>query len=528
MTNSRDRGSDHEPTEAVTWASSDEDGAARMGRQHVRGSVFLLLGRVLSLFFTVATQVVIVRALSKADYGVFAYAFTLVSSGRILLSLGQGRVLSRFMATYEEKRDYPRMFGSMALAVGTIFVTSTVLLCSLAFFAEPMLGATFNDSRAVDVLLILMFVAPMEALDQVFVSLFAVFSRPRAIFLRKYVVTPLLRLSVVVVIAVFDGSLFLLATGYVATSLFGIAIYVALLVRVLRERGILHHFRLRRVILPFKAVFGFSIPTLTNELVLLATNMGSVILLGAYWGATQVANFRAVLPAARLNQVVFQTFVTLFLPMAARLFNRGDHAGMRKAYWQSSVFLAVTTFPIFTMTAVFAPATTVTLFGDRYESSATVLTALSCGYYASVALGFNAYVLQVYGRLRYLVMSNVTVAGVNLLLAFVLIPRYGAAGAAIANAATVVGQNVANQFVLTRTLPAATRHRGQLRPYLVIGSVTVALVAVQLIVRPGFLAALAAASLGSLVVLWLSRSSLELSATFPELKRVPVIRHLIR
>ncbi|MGI8994068.1 MAG: polysaccharide biosynthesis C-terminal domain-containing protein, partial [Nocardioidaceae bacterium] len=157
-----------------------------------------------------------------------------------------------------------------------------------------------------------------------------------------------------------------------------------------------------------------------------------------------------------------------------------------------------------------------------------VLTALSCGYYASVALGFNAYVLQVYGRLRYLVMSNVTVAGVNLLLAFVLIPRYGAAGAAIANAATVVGQNVANQFVLTRTLPAATRHRGQLRPYLVIGSVTVALVAVQLIVRPGFLVALAAASLGSLVVLWLSRSSLELSATFPELKRVPVIRHLIR
>ncbi|MEP6665259.1 MAG: hypothetical protein ABJA81_02320, partial [Nocardioidaceae bacterium] len=61
--------------------------AAKMGRQHVRGSMLLLLGRVLSLVFTVATQVVIVRALSKADYGVFAYAFTLTASGRILLSL---------------------------------------------------------------------------------------------------------------------------------------------------------------------------------------------------------------------------------------------------------------------------------------------------------------------------------------------------------------------------------------------------------------------------------------------------------
>ena len=217
--------------------------ASTMERRHVRGSVLLLIGRLCSLVFTVLTQIIIVRALSKADFGVFAYAFALAASFRVLLSLGQGRLLSRFMTTYEEKHDYGRMFGSMLLAVGTIVVTSTLLVVSLAFFHGPLLGRSFDDPRAVDVLLILVFLAPLEALDQVFVSLFAVFSEASAIFFRKYVVTPALRLVVVAFIAFTHGSVYLLALGYVLTSVLGNLIYLVLLLRVLRERDLSRHLR---------------------------------------------------------------------------------------------------------------------------------------------------------------------------------------------------------------------------------------------------------------------------------------------
>ena len=79
-------------------AGSADGDASDLNRRHVRGSVLLLVGRLVSLVFTVLTQVVIVRALSKADFGVFAYAFALQAACRVLLSLGQGRVLSRFMS----------------------------------------------------------------------------------------------------------------------------------------------------------------------------------------------------------------------------------------------------------------------------------------------------------------------------------------------------------------------------------------------------------------------------------------------
>jgi O-antigen/teichoic acid export membrane protein len=501
--------------------------AARLNKRNVRGSMLLLVGRLVSLLFTVVTQIVIVRALSKSDYGVFAYAFTLTAAGRILLSLGQGRLLSRFMAKYEEEKDYARMYGAILMAVGSIMVTATLLLAAMAFGLAPLIGGSFDNPSMTGVLLVLMFLAPLNALDQVFVSIFAVFSKPTAIFFRKYIVTPALQLAVVIFIAKSNGSVQELALGYVLSSAIGIVLYFWMFFGVMRDRGITFRLRQDRIIFPFREVFSFSVPTLTTELAYLVTNTGSVIILGHFHGSRALANFRAVLPAARLNQVVYQTFVTMFLPMTARLHTRGDHEGVRETYWHSSHFQAVSTFPIMVMTTVFARDTTVVLFGERYANASVVLVALSVGYYVSIALGFNIYVLQVYGRLKFLIYSNIGVCIISLGLAFALSPKYGASGAAVASGATMAAQNVVNQVALVRVIGWGGQAMRWIRPYLVVLAGLVALVAVRVVLDPGFVVALVISAVVSLVVVRQTRDDLHLLALFPELKRFRPLRLLL-
>ena len=510
-------------TEQVEDPSDGAD-AARLNKRNVRGSTLLLVGRLVSLLFTVLTQIVIVRALSKSDYGVFAYAFTLTAAFRILLSLGQGRLLSRFMAKYEEERDYARMYGAILMAVGAIMVTATLLLAAMALGLAPLIGGSFDNPSTTSVLLILMFLAPLNALDQVFVSIFAVFSKPTAIFFRKYLLTPALQLGVVVFISSTDGSVEELALGYVLSSAVGIGLYFWMFFGVMRDRGIAFRWGKDRVIFPFREVTSFSVPTLTTELVYLVTNTGSVIILGHYHGSKAVADFRAVLPAARLNQVVYQTFVTMFLPMTTRLHSRGDHKGVRETYWHSSHFLAVSTFPIMVMTTVFARVTTVTLFEQRYASASVVLVALSIGFYVSIALGFNVYVLQVYGRLKYLVYSNIGVCIVSLGLAFALSPKYGASGAAIASGATMAAQNIVNQIALVRVIGWGPDPMRWIRPYLAVAAGLLLLVVVRLVFDPGFIVAVLVSAVVSLGVLRLTRHALELLTMFPELRRVRLLR----
>jgi O-antigen/teichoic acid export membrane protein len=511
----------------ITEEPSSGVDAARLNKRNVRGSTLLLVGRLVSLGFTVVTQVVIVRFLSKTDFGAFAYAFTLTAALRILLSLGQGRLLSRFLAKYEEERDYARMWGAILMAMGAIAVTSVVLLGAMAVGLAPLIGGSFHNSSMTGVLLILMFLAPLNALDQVFISIFAVFSKPTAIFFRKYLLTPALQLGVVLFIAATSGSVEELALGYVLSSAFGIFIYVWLFFGVMRDRGAAFPRGQDRIVFPFREVFSFSVPTMTQELVYLVTNTGSVIILGRYHGEVALANFRSVLPAARLNQVVYQTFVTMFLPMTARLHTRGDHDGVRETYWHSSHFQAVATFPIMVMTTVFAHDTTVTLFGERYASAGTVLLALSVGYYVSIALGFNIYVLQVYGRLKFLVYSNLAVCVVSLGLAFALSPAYGAAGAAIASGATMAAQNIVNQVALVRVIGWGGVPMRWIRPYVVVLAGLLVLVAVRLVLDPGFVVAVLLSAVVSLGVLRQTREDLHLLALFPELTRIRPLRLLL-
>jgi O-antigen/teichoic acid export membrane protein len=96
------------------------------------------------------------------------------------------------------------------------------------------------------------------------------------------------------------------------------------------------------------------------------------------------------LPAAQLNQLACSAFLLLFTPHAARLFARGDRTGVGRLYWQTTVWIAVVSFPIFLLTFALAKPLTLLLFGDRYESSAVLLAILAFGYYFQAALGFNA------------------------------------------------------------------------------------------------------------------------------------------
>ncbi|MDQ3866414.1 MAG: oligosaccharide flippase family protein [Actinomycetota bacterium] len=494
---------------------------------HIRGSSLLFAGRLMSLLLNMATQVLIVRLLTKSDFGAFAYGLALIPAARTFVSLGHQQALTRFLSLYEEERAYNKLFGTIVMEIGTIVSTGLLLFAGLFALKGALAGTAVSDQQAVVVLLILILLAPIEALEKVFEGIFAVFSRPRAVFFRRYVLTPGLRLLFVALLLAFGGSVTFLAAGYVAAGAFGIVTYAALSVHFFRRRGLLEHFHLRSIVMPFREVFGFALPLLSTELVNISMVTGTVVLLGHFAGAVEVAAYRAVLPTARLNQLVFWTFMLLFVPLATRMFARGDREGMRDAYWRTAVWLAVFSFPIFVLTVPLAEPTTVALFGERYRDSATVLALVSLGFYVNAALGYNALTLQTYGKLRYVVTVNVITGLTNVVLSLVLIPRQGAVGAAIANAVTLVLQNTLNQAGLAKGIGVPLFEWRYVRAYLVIIVAVLAVGAIQLALSPPLVVGLGLAVLASLVVFLANRDLLEMGATFPELLRVPLVRRLV-
>jgi O-antigen/teichoic acid export membrane protein len=375
-------------------------------------------------------------------------------------------------------------------------------------------------------LLVLVVLAPIDAFDSLLQHLSAIFCSAKAIFFRRQVLGPSIRLAAIVAVAAVAGDAYLLAYGYLAGGLIGIALYIVLLVRQWRRQGLLHHLRPGAFTLPVREVFGFSLPMLSTELSVAFRASFVLILLEYFRNPLAVGEYRAVVPLAGLNMVVFQAFGFLFVPLAARLHARGDVRGVGELYWLTSLWIAILTFPVFVITCFLAPAITVLLFGERYAQSATLLAILAVGHYFNAALGFNAATLRVHGKVRTILASDTLTAVVAIVLGIILVRRYGALGAAVATTATYLLQNVLYQVGL-RGLGIGMFSWPFLRVYVLIAGGALAAAVTQWLFNPPVLVPALLATAVCLIVVRVSRRSIDPTATFPELRRVPMLRWLL-
>jgi O-antigen/teichoic acid export membrane protein len=512
---------------ASATTGGPETAAHEVTRKQIRGSSLLLSGRFISLGMNFAIQILIVRYLSKADYGTWAYVVSLVSLGVSVATFGLDRSITRFIPIYDEEKAYDKLWGTIVMVAGTILSISFGIILLVYGLHNLLAGTLISNEQAISVLLIMVFGVPIQSMDGLTTGLFAVMAKPRAIFFRKSILGPLLRLIVVLLLVFSGASIIFLAAGFVTCGAITVVLYGFFLYRTVRREGLLDHFSWATLDMPWREVLGFTVPLLASDLLYMVMNTTDAVLVGHYNGAEGVGALRVILPVAHLNLLVFSSFTLLFTPVAARLFARGDTPGIGHLYWHTSAWIAVLTFPIFALTFSLAEPLTVTLFGERYGGSAAYLSVLAIAYYFNAALGFNGLTLKVFGKVWFIVLISVIAAIVNLALNFALVPLYGPLGAAIATASTLVAHNLLKQWGLWRGTGIAFFERQQARVYLTVALAAVVLLVLHELLHPPIWVAVPLAAIASLVVVLMSRNLLRAGQTFPELARFRVIRLIL-
>jgi O-antigen/teichoic acid export membrane protein len=500
--------------------------AADATTDQIRGSTLLFLGKLLTIVIHLGSQVLIVRYLTETQYGAFAYALSVVTLGQSIATFGLDRAVTRFVPIFEERGERGKALGTLVFVSATVLSLGAAMLLIAIGFQDAVLGAMVDSGLAVSLLVIMIALAPIQAADSILIGMFAVSGNPKAIFVRRYLLEPTFRLTVVVMLIGFGQGVRFLAVGYVVAGAVGVTAYIPVLVRLLRRSGLISRASFSSIRLPIREILAFTIPILTSDLVYLTMNASDAILLERFGSVQDVGAFKVIQPAARLNQLVFTSFSLLFTPVAARLFARGDRGGMDRLYWSTALWIAVLTFPVFVLTTSLGRPITELAYGERYGASGTFLTLLSFGYYANASLGFNGLTLKVFGRIRYVVGINLVAAIANVALNLMLIPRFGALGAAIGTTATLLGFNGLKHAGLratgVRLLPAELWGT-----YAAIAGIPLAILAFQIAFEPPVLVGLALTGLGSIVVVRLARPWLRAHEAFPRLMRAGVIRLIV-
>ena len=400
------------------------------------GSFFSAGGMVFGGVLTVAASMVFARWLGPDGFGV--YTLTLITLALVggIGTLGLDNSLARFAAYYLGSGEAGRIRGLLGYAVLRVLVFSSILAIGLfAAFRFRLFDQTRLASLA-SYSLALVIAIPAYALQlTLFQSLLGLQRVKTRVFLEK-VVQPLSRFVV-------PFALLLWIANPISAAVSGLVVSALLLDAV-------SAFSVRHKVTQYpsngsvnssekKKWLSYAMPfVFYSAQTFVSSGMGlDVFLVGALLSLHAAGIYSA---AFRLTPILWLARGAMdynFGPRAGVLFGQSNLKAIGTLYRSTTTFALAWTLPVALLLAVFCRPVMRIFFGSAYEAGGSALSLLVLGFLVDSATGCNTTLLAMVGRSGF-VLFNGTLGGVTLLsLGFILIPRWGIAGAAMATVSSI-------------------------------------------------------------------------------------------
>jgi O-antigen/teichoic acid export membrane protein len=409
------------------------DGArtARDGLHTVtRGTVLMLLGTLVYVGATFLTRDYLVRTLSLGEWSDFAFAIALAGLLSALGALGLPQAVARslpYARSDDERRTIVRSASRLLLGSAVGFTLGL-------FVAGYFLGGYYHDAGRAETLEAFSVAVGCSIVSSLVIAVFQGFEDVRPNVLYVLILNPTAFFVLIFAVLHFahgtDAFVEVLG-GYVAANslmIAGLALYV-------RRHLPAHLPAGRQAPAAAHKLYLFAIPLFFVGVAGFVTGNADLLILSAYHYSS-VGGYSATLTLARLLQIGMGSLSYIFLPVATRFVREDDLEGVRLTYATATKWVALTALPLFFLFFFFSAGSLAFVYGAPGTLYPTLpLQILVAGAMVSTLVGPAGAVQVSFGQTRLLVYNAAVSASVDVALAFLLVPTYGAVGAAVAWAA---------------------------------------------------------------------------------------------
>ncbi len=414
---------------APRTASNPEPPRVRLGGV-LRGAHITLFGSGLGGILAIINEIICARYLGVGTYGLYAFALIVARVAEGISTLGMPVGALHFLAIHRDQNQPKLVLGTVIAALLPPLVLGCAFSGALWALAPSLASAVFGDAAAAPYIRAMALAIPFMGLSEVLGVVTRGFGHSAYYVVVRSLVPPTVFLLSLVFITNrhaepnwIPGAFFL---AYAFATCAGVL--------AVRRVGGAALFRLRPT-LPFKALYGYSLPVLMNQLLYLVVACTPILLLGAMQSDKDVGIYRACMQLV----IPFDMVVIAFNAAA------GNHYAVLE-HTQKRAELAALVERITGFMAPLAMAWLLVLVLNRHEllllmgrdfvSGALTLAVLALGHAALCSVGTAGYLLVMSGRQRYETFNAAIAAIACLVLNVVLIRWFSSLGAAMATAIT--------------------------------------------------------------------------------------------
>lgn len=409
----------------------------------MRGSAMAIALSAVGQGLGLGLQILFARFTGEAEYGVYSYVMAWFSVGLILGKLGFDTALVRFVASYVSR-------GRPGFAIAVWNVSRRHSLVS-SFIAAPILGcaawfSTGSGGRSLLLALLLFaLLLPIAVVGELAAAALRGLKRIGSAMCADAIVRPM------TAAALFGSMAFLGApTAVTAMSAYagGTVIGAATTIILLRQAlPTVKPAKPRRRLARMWVSSAATLMVANAFLVLMYTV--DTILLGALESTTSAGLYSVASKIAILVLFVMNAIQAIGGPLLAEAYTGGRTAELRRVTRMLNVLSSVSAIPVAAALALGAESF-LGVFGEGFKTAASVLQILVLMQVLNVLTGPVGVLMSMTGRQRDLALLLAAGLAVHVLLCLVLIPLYGAIGAAWSAFAAHAIWNIAGAVIFRR------------------------------------------------------------------------------
>lgn len=405
-------------------------------RRAFLGTGLVFGGRILGRLAYFATSVVLARSLGPHGFGLYALGWSVFVLFVLVAPLGLTQAIVRFAEVQRQAGTW-RAFAVRVVLMGT--VSSSILALAMAMSASTLAVHVFGDPELTGVIVAFAPAIWLRTLQTLLLAVVRTTGDVRPSVLIGDIGEPILTFLLVCITTLVGFGLLWNAAMYSVS----LAVTVPLAFRAARQRLSGVAWPATASSFPLRQILRYGLVVMLAHSATVINMSADRVMLGIFADPMAAGLYQAASQLSLFTVMVLSSAATVFEIDAARFGALGRGGDLRELYHDVNRWSAHLLVPLSVLLLV-APRTILSAtFGPAFVESALSLFILSVGQLAVVASGQASVLLTMVGRERIWLGVIGSAVMVNIVCSWLLIPSFGAAGAAAGTTIAAIGQSVA-------------------------------------------------------------------------------------
>jgi O-antigen/teichoic acid export membrane protein len=402
------------------------------------GSVYSVVAQVAAIALTMIANIIIARVYGAGVLGILAMVNSFLMLVTIFTVMGTGTSILRLIPEHVAKHSVTSAFriyrktqyfvAGASLTTGAFFFFAAGFVAT-RIFSKPHLSFFFALAAIFVIFKSLMDLNTQAVRGLRLIRTFAIMKLiPSASMLAILVAVTLLFRSPAVPV-------------YAQLAAFGVTAVIGVWIM---DRAFKRRMQPAQVIRPvaIREILSISLPMLMTASMTFFIGQTGVIILGMFRSESEVGYYAMAVKLAGVTTFVLQAINAMAAPKFSELYHTGKMDELFHVARKSTKLIFWTTTPVLVGLLILGKICLRLLFGDDFSVAYPAMVLIVIGQFVNSVSGSNGHFMDMTGHQKVLRNIIFFAALINIMLGWVLIPRFGINGAAFAAMVSLIFWNV--------------------------------------------------------------------------------------